>query len=166
MARSALWVLAIVEVLGLVGLFAYVRAQARRRATGRPRPPRAVRISVALVGVVVAVGFPLLVITAMHGQATRGERQRDELARSGRPATGVITDVEETGKVVNRRPEVRLHVTVEPPGGRPFHATATWVFSVKDVQSYRVGTRVNVYYDPADRRVVAVVGALPAPAGP
>jgi hypothetical protein len=166
MSDLAIWVLATLEVVGLAGLFVYIRAQVRRRETGLERPPRAVRISVALLGLAVAVVFPVLMITSIINQGTRGERQRDEIVQSGTPATGVITHVEETGKVVNHRPEVRVYVTVEPAGAASFPSTATWVFSVSDVQSYRVGTRVAVFFKPDDRRAVAVVGVAPTPSGP
>lgn len=158
MSDLALIVCGVLEVLGLVGLFVYTRARAKARAAGKARPPRAVRIAVALLGLVVVVGFPLLMITAILSPATEGDRRREALLQSGTPATGVILDIEETGNVINRRPEVRVHVSVEPEGAPRFDAAATWVFSVKDVQTYRVGTRVKVRFDPADHAVVAVVG--------
>ena len=158
----ALMVLGVLEVLGLVGLFVYVRVQARRRAAGKQRPARAVRISVALLGLLVAVAFPALMIMAIVGQATRADRERAELVQSGTPATGVITEIEETGNVINRRPEVRVHVTVEPPGAPSFTSEATWTFSVKDVQTYRVGTEVKVFFDPTDHGAIAIVGVTGA----
>lgn len=151
----ALVVLGGLEVLGLAGLFVYVRSRAKQPT----RPPRAVRISVALLGLLVVVGFPLLMIGAIVGPATRAARQRDELVQSGTPATAVITHLEETGNVINRRPEVRVHVTVQPDGALPFDAESTWPFSVTDVQSYEVGTKVRVFFDPNDHASVAVVGA-------
>lgn len=159
----ALVVLGVVEILGLAGLFAYVRVQARRRKSGAPRPTRAVRISVALLGLLVVVAFPLLMISAIVSPITRAEREREALVQSGTPATAVITDLEETGNVLNRRAEVRMHVRVEPDGAPPFASAATWALSVKEVQTYRVGTRVKVFFDPTDHASVAVVGVAPAP---
>jgi len=158
----ALMVLGVLEVLGLAGLFVYVRIQAKRRAAGERRPSRAVRISVALLGLLVAVAFPMLMISAIVSPVTRADRERDALVQTGTPATAVITDIEETGNVINRRPEVRVHVTVEPPGAPSFASAATWVFSVKDVQTYRVGTRVNVFFNPTDHGAIAVVGVAAA----
>lgn len=162
MSDGALLILGLLEVLGLAGLFVYVRAQAKRRAAGGERPPRAVRMLVALLGLVLLVGFPLVMIFA--NPAVRSAGQRDALVGSGTPAVAVITHIEETGDVINRRPEVRVHVSVEPPGAPPFDSEATWPFSVTDMQTYRVGTRVKVMFDPADHATVAVVGTA-APGG-
>lgn len=156
MSDLALLVLAVLELLGLAGLFLYARARAKRRAAGEARPARAVRISVALLALAVVVGFPILMVTAIMNPATQADREREALMRSGTPATAVIIDLEETGTVINRRPEMRVYLGIE--GASPSSATATWVFSVKDVQTYRVGTKVNVRVDPANRERAAVVG--------
>lgn len=160
MSDSALLVMAGLELIGLVGLFAWVRAQAKRRDAGKARPARPVRALVALLGLLVFVGFPALMITSIVNRTNRGERQREHLVQNGTPATGVVTRVEETGTVINHRPEMRVSVRVQPQGAPAFNAQATWVFSVTDVQTYRGGTRVKVFFDPDDRGSVAIVGVV------
>jgi hypothetical protein len=92
------------------------------------------------------------------------EQRHDELVATGTPATALITAIEETGNVYNRRPEVEVRLTVEPSDGTPFASQETWIFSVMDIQTYQVGTRVDVVFDPADRGRVAVVGVTKAAA--
>lgn len=158
MSDTALLVLGALDLLGLAGLFVWLRAQAARRAAGKERPPRSVRIAVALVALVVVVAFPLVMVTSIKNRVDRPARQRAELMRIGTPAVAEITHLEETGTVINRRPEMRVRLTVHPDAAPAFAAEATWPFSVLDVQTYRVGTRVNVTFDPADPGSIAVVG--------
>lgn len=163
MSDTVLMTLIALELAGLVGLFLLARMGARRRKAGKERPPRWLRISAALFALVVVVGFPVLMVLAIINPSRQHESAREELVQSGTPATGTITQVEETGTVINRRPQVQVWVEVEPEGGGSFVSQSTWTFSVSDTQTYRVGTRVNVYYDPDDHDTVAIVGVAPAP---
>lgn len=160
MSDTTLIAFGILELVGLVGLFLYIRKEAERREAGRPRRPRAVRIGVALVGLCVLVGGVALPAVAMMNPTIQAERRHDELVQNGMQGSGTITHVQETGTVINYRPEVRVVVTVRPQEGPPFQSQETRVFSVADTQSYRVGTEVNVLYDPADRTTVALVGPI------
>lgn len=127
------------------------------------RPPKAVRIATALLLLAVVVGFPTLLVMTVVNQTNRAERLREELAETGKPATAKIHHIEETGNVINRQPEVRVYLTVQPEGGKAFDAESTWVFSTQDVQTYEVGTTVRVLYDPEDHAKVAVVGLSRSP---
>lgn len=161
MSTGALMLLVLLEVMGLIGLFVWTRAQARRREAGKARPSRPIRIAVALLGLVVVVGAPVLMIIGMLNPVMQSERERERLIQTGTPAVATINRIEETGSVYNHRPEVRVWMTVQPPGAPMFASQATWVFSVSDVQSYRVGTKVRVFFDPKDHGTVAVVGVAP-----
>ncbi len=162
MSNTVLMVVGVLELTGLVGLFALVRRAAARRAAGKERPPRWVRISTALLGLSVALAFPLFMIAWIINPAIRTERQHEKLVQTGTPATATITHIEETGTMINKRPEVRVRMTVQPQNAPAFDSQSTWVFSVNDVQSYRVGTKVNVFFNPEDHGTVAVVGVAPA----
>jgi hypothetical protein len=157
-ALTALWAF---ELTGLVGLFILIRVAAKRRAAGKERIPRPVRISAALLGLPIVVGFPVLMVLTIMNPSLKVERQQEKLVETGTPATATITNISETGTVINKRPQVRARLTVQPKDGPAFDSQWTWVFSVNDVQTYRVGTKVKVFFDPADHGTVAVVGVAP-----
>jgi hypothetical protein len=158
MPDTALMALGALELIGLVALFVLTRRAAARRTAGKGRAPRLVRISTALLGLLVVVGFPVVMILSIINPTIQSERQHQKLVQTGTPATAVINHIEETGTIINKRPEVRVSLTVQPPGAAAFYSQSTWVFSVKDVQSYPIGTQVNVFFDPANHGSVAVVG--------
>ena len=160
MSDTRLLVLAVLELAGLIGLFAFARRTQRRKAAGEPRDPRGVRIAVAALGLVVVVGFPAVMIATIVGTAQSGEREQARLRERGVPATATITDVRETGKIVNRQPEIEVRVDVHPSEGPGFASRATWVFTTRDVQTYRVGAEVQVRYEPGHPEAVAIVGLV------
>jgi hypothetical protein len=162
MSDTLLTTLTVLDLAGLVGLFALVKISAKRKAAGKGRLPRPVRITAALLGLVIVVGFPVLMVLTIMNPSLKMERLHEELVENGTEATGTITQIQETGTVINKRPQVQVSVTVEPKDGPPFNSRWTWVFSVTDVQNYKVGTKVKVFFDPADRGAVAVVGVAPA----
>jgi hypothetical protein len=158
MLDATVTTLVALELLGLIALWVVVRRAAARRAAGAPRAPRALRITGAVLGAVVLLGFPIVMAATIHRRTTQHERTRERLTRTGVHATAVITHVEETGTVINRRPEVRVRLSVRPADGSAFPSTWTSVFSVADVQTYRVGTTVDVRFDTEDPGTSVVVG--------
>jgi hypothetical protein len=162
MSDTALMALGVLELTGLVGLFVLVRRAAERRDAGKGRARRLVRISTALLGLLVVVGFPVLMILSIINPTIWTERQHQKLVQTGTPATAIINHIEETGTVINSRPEVRVLMTVQPQAAPAFNSQSTWVFSVNDVQTYQFGTKVNVFFDPKDHETVAVVGVAPS----
>lgn len=162
MSESALTLLGALELVGLVGLFMLIRREGKRRAAGQPRAPRAQRIAAALLGLVVVVAFPAIMIVSIMNPSLQTDRLHKRLVETGTRATATITDIEETGTVINHRPQVRVELTVEPQGAASFASQSTWVFTVKDSQTYRVGSKVDVYFDPQDHGAVAVVGLAPS----
>lgn len=162
MSDTALMALSVLELSGLVGLFALIRREAKLRADGKERPPRLVRISTSLLGLLVALVFPAVMILSIINPTIQTERQHAKLVQTGTAATATITHIEETGTVVNLRPEVKVWMTVQPQGAPAFDSQSTWVFSVQDVQTYRVDTKVKVFFDPEHHGTVAVVGVAPS----
>lgn len=154
--------LGVLELTGLIGLFVLARRATERRAAGKGRPPKVVRISTALLGLLVVVGFPVVMILSIINPTLQSERQHQKLVQTGIPATATINHIEETGTVINRRPQVRVLMTVQPQDAPAFNSQSTWVFSVRDVQTYQIGTKVNVFFDPEDHETVAVVGIAPS----
>jgi len=145
-------------LLGVMAPFLAVWAIARRRKAAGKEVPRPLRIAVKLLGILFVLGAPLTIVAMGIGPTIQGERRHDELVKTGKRATATINAIQETGTVINRRPEVRVWMTVTPEGVRPFQSQETWAFSVSDIQSYKTGTTVNVFFDPADHGSVAIVG--------
>lgn len=161
MSDTVLTALFVLEGAGLIGLFALIKVASKRRAAGKERLPRPVRITAALIGLVLVVGFPVLGVLAIMNPGLKLERQHDQLVETGTPATATITKIEETGDMINKRPVVRARMTVQPKDGPAFDSQATQVFSVQDVQTYKVGANVKVFFDPQDHGAVALVGVAP-----
>ncbi len=157
-SNTSLLTAAALEVAGLIAIFFIRRRNIARREAGEPRPPVPARIATALLLLAVVVGAPLVIGGAIYGKVYRSEILAEELREIGAPGTATITAIGETGTVINREPEVRVDLAVEPEEGGPFQSHATWVFSVTDTQRYREGTRVRVLYDPDDHTRVTVTG--------
>ncbi|NVB42445.1 hypothetical protein G6O69_31770 [Pseudenhygromyxa sp. WMMC2535] len=158
MSDATLLILGGLELAGIVGVFALSRRNKARRAAGQPRPPVPVRVASAVLLLAVVIGFPAVIVLAFINPSLQTERLHERLVEEGVPATATITRVQETGTVVNKQPEVQVSVEVQPEDGPAFASQSTWVFSVSDTQSYSAGTKVKVFYDPEDRRAVAIVG--------
>jgi len=116
---------------------------------------------VALVLVLVlgslAIGF---------GPSLMRSNQAKRLAREGLAASATITALTETGNVYNDKPEIRIGLRVEPEGGEPFSAEVVEVLGPVDLQTYVIGARVPVHYDPNDPGAVALAGPPQPPAPP
>jgi len=162
MSEDTMMRIVVLEFVGLVGWFVLARRNRARRGAGKKVSPP-VRIATSLLGLFVVIGFPALMIVSIVGRGQQNERLREELAERGTAATATITGVQETGTVINREPEIRVLLNIEPEDGPAFSSQATWAFTVSDIQSYRVGTRVRVLFDPQEPGVVAVVGVAPPP---
>jgi putative oligomerization/nucleic acid binding protein len=70
------------------------------------------------------------------------------LMQHGTKASGVISNVADTGVTINMNPYVRFTVTVHPPSGAPFDVVKTSVVSRLAIP--RIGQPVIVWYDPND----------------
>ena len=153
MSTTALIVIAVVWLSGaVVSLVMVRRIKQRRRDAGEEVPKSNPGLALAIVAIIaLALGFAF-------GPGLLAEKRHEELMATGTKTIATITAVEETGNVFNGSPEVRVRVKVETPEGGSFDSQETWVFSIFDVQTYRVGTKVDAFFDPADTESVAIVG--------
>lgn len=161
MSTTLLIVLSVLDLAGLVGVWALRKIPAKRRAAGKPPVSRAIGIPLGLLALVILVAFPVLAVQAIKHPVVYIQHKHDRLVQNGTPATAVITHIEETGDFLNERPYVRVSLTVEPEGAPAFSAEWKRAFSVTDIQNYRVGTKVNVFFDPEDPSTATVVGVAP-----
>ena len=86
-----------------------------------------------------------------------GFRER-AILKNGTDATATIIALRDTRDRVNENPVVELTVEVEAEGLKPYRAQIVTPLSAVELQSYPVGARVRVRYDPEDPSKVALVG--------
>jgi len=82
--------------------------------------------------------------------------QSGKLLKTGVPASGVITQIWDTGVTINNNPEIGLEVQVTPSTGMPFTAKTKKVISRLDTSYYQPGMSCTVRYDPNDTSKVAI----------
>lgn len=70
------------------------------------------------------------------------------LAESGMPATAEVVTIEDTGKLINMNPVVKLKLKVTPQMGVPFETMGESM--VSKIAIPRKGETVNIKYNPAD----------------
>jgi len=73
----------------------------------------------------------------------------------GRPATGTITRLIDTGTTINNDPVVEFVVRVVPEGGEAYEAHTKALVSRLDVPAFQPGRVVPVKYDPANPARIA-----------
>ncbi len=77
------------------------------------------------------------------------------LNMTGVPATAEVLTIEDTGKLVNYDPIVRMKLAVQPAYGTPFENTVEVL--VSKIAVPRVGDKINIKYNPMNNSEVMVV---------
>ena len=77
------------------------------------------------------------------------------LSMTGVPATAEVLSIEDTGKLINYDPIVRLKLAVQPAYGTPFENTAEVM--VSKVAVPRVGDKINIKYNPVNNSEIMIV---------
>ena len=91
-----------------------------------------------------------------QGQAAMDMQQSGQwLAMSGMPATAEVVAIEDTGKLINYNPVVKLTLKVTPAAGVAFDAVGETM--VSKIAVPRKGDTVNIKYNPADPQQFVVV---------
>ena len=85
-----------------------------------------------------------------------GRGEACEILAIGRPATGTITRLIDTGTTINNDPVVEFVVRVVPEGGNAYEAHAKALVSRLDVPAIQPGRVVPVKYDPANPARIAL----------
>ena len=85
-----------------------------------------------------------------------GRKESCEILRIGRPATGAIVRLVDTGTTINNDPVVEFVLRVTPPEGDPWEARTKALVSRLDVPAVQPGRVVPVKYDPQNRARVAI----------
>ena len=103
------------------------------------------------VAIILAIIFIPMGLAPLPLAFTSGRKSTRlvQLAEKGKRCSGVVLHVEDTGMTINDNPHVKITVRAEPPGEPPF--TVVKKATVPRVKVPRVGDRVVVFYDPANR---------------
>jgi len=82
------------------------------------------------------------------------------LYQTGVDATAMVLSIQDTGRLMNFDPVLKLGLKVTPlKGGEPFDLNVeTWV---SKIMIPRVGDMINIKYDPADTNNIMVMGVVP-----
>ena len=77
------------------------------------------------------------------------------LSMTGVPATAEVLSIEDTGKLINYDPIVRMKLAVQPAYGTPFENTAEVL--VSKIAVPRVGDKINIKYNAMNTSEIMVV---------
>ncbi|MBE7169571.1 MAG: hypothetical protein INR73_03230 [Williamsia sp.] len=72
-------------------------------------------------------------------------------------AEAILLNVEQTGLYINRHPQVKLLMQVQPRTGRNFVTEIRDTFPQVDPARLRIGSILRVRYNPADIRELVVL---------
>jgi hypothetical protein len=116
-----------------------------------------IAVFAAVFGVALsAIGLVLTVGPTFHRSITA-----KRLLTTGMPAIATVLSLTDTGDRINMLPVMMINLHVTAADGTTFDSTAQEIVSPANLGALQAGQQVSVRYDPADRRLVAIVGASP-----
>lgn len=91
-----------------------------------------------------------------------GRKEACEIVSIGKPATGRVVRLIDTGTTINNDPVVEFVLEVTPPDGKPYEARTKGLVSRLDIPAVQPGRVFPVKYDPSDpTRVVLDIWDCP-----
>jgi hypothetical protein len=109
-----------------------------------------------IIIVVMAVIFGIVFLPML-----RGSMRSSQLMKSGVSAQAQILKVWQTGMYVNEQPQIGMILQVQPTDGTaPFQAEAKKVVSMIQIPQFQPGGMLEVKYDPANPKAVAIAAIL------
>lgn len=106
---------------------------------------------IVVLSIAVSFLLPRFLLPIFTGQA-----RAKKIIASGVSARAVITNLEQTGTLINNQPRCHIHLRVEPKDQPPFTARVTQVILLTQIPQFQPGAVVTVRYDPSDRTKVAI----------
>lgn len=104
----------------------------------------------ALIAIVATVGCQSMV------DGFSGRKEACEILAIGRPASGTIVRLIDTGRTINNNPVVEFVIHVVPVEGEEYEARTKALISRLNVPAMQPGRIVPVKYDPQDRMRIAL----------
>jgi hypothetical protein len=110
-------------------------------------------VTLAMTGVILWLVYAKVVAPLL-----KAEQQKARLLATGHQAQARVLSLQETGMLVNHRPQVRIVLEVARPGQLPYQAELTTVISMLAIPRVQPGNVVWVRCDPANPSLVAIEG--------
>jgi hypothetical protein len=114
-------------------------------------------------GVVIALGvvaFVALILAIIFVPMVRRWRVKQQVMQTGVEARATIVRTWDTGARINDDPVVGMMLQVQPSGGPSFQAEVNETVSIVQIALFQPGAQLQVKYDPADQRRVAIVSVI------
>jgi hypothetical protein len=84
----------------------------------------------------------------------------EEIKKNGVLAEAIVLDVQETGLYINNLPQIKLQIQVQPEKGRNFITEVQQVIPGAVKEPLHSGSRVQVKFDPGNKKEVIVFRIL------
>lgn len=84
----------------------------------------------------------------------------EEIKKNGVLAEAIVLDVQETGLYINNLPQLKLQIQVQPEKGRNFITEVQQVIPGAVKEPLHSGSRVQVKFDPGNKKEVIVFRIL------
>jgi hypothetical protein len=101
-------------------------------------------------------GFSIALTVRLVWGVIRDEWRDSKLRAHGARAVATIQSVKQTGSSTNDQPELEFRVYVTPESGSAFDARFKAVVQLLDVHRMQRGEKLNVRFDPKDRKRVTL----------
>ena len=101
-----------------------------------------------------------LIFVMVFGLIVRRWLIKQKVLQTGVAATATIMSIRDTGTRINDDPVVGMMLQVQPPSGPSFQAEVKETVSILQIPLYQPGARLDVKYDPADQKSVAIVSVI------
>lgn len=110
---------------------------------------------------IIIIGFVALIFAIVFLPMLRGSMRSSQLMKTGVSAQAQILKVWQTGMYVNEQPQIGMVLQVQPAdGSAPFQAEAKKVVSMIQIPQFQPGGMLEVKYDPANPKEVAIAAIL------
>jgi hypothetical protein len=110
---------------------------------------------------IIIIGFTVLILAVVFLPMLRGSLRSSQLMKTGVSAQAQILKVWQTGMYVNEQPQLGMVLQVQPTDGTaPFQAEAKKVVSFVQIPQFQPGGMLEVKYDPANPKDVAIAAIL------
>jgi len=110
---------------------------------------------------IIIIGFTVLILAVVFLPMLRGSMRSSQLMKTGVSAQAQILKVWQTGMYVNEQPQLGMVLQVTPTDGTPpFQAEAKKVVSFIQIPQFQPGGMLEVKYDPANPKEVAIAAIL------
>ncbi|MDB5815057.1 MAG: putative lipoprotein [Rhodocyclales bacterium] len=112
---------------------------------------------IVLAGLAIAGGVLYLVVGAKSDAGGFDFSHTQRTLETGTSAKARVLKMRDTGGRLNSNPSIEFELEVLPVAAPSFPATTRAIISTVDLPRFQPGAEINVKYDPADHRSVAVV---------